>query len=111
MAKIGTLDFTGISGHVYTFNVYPLNYTLPHKEAVYFVTHRTIKADMSVDHVLIYVGETADLTKEFKKHPKEKCFQNETANCICAYWEELGETREKIKEDLLNQYHPPCNDF
>jgi hypothetical protein len=25
MPKIGTLDFTGISGHKYTFNVYPLN--------------------------------------------------------------------------------------
>ena len=111
MAKIGTLDFTGISGHIYTFNVYPLNHKLPQKEAVYFVTHRMIKADTSVDHILIYVGETSDLTKEFQQHSKKACFDSETANCICVYWEENPKTRLKLKNDLLNQYHPPCNDF
>jgi len=111
MAKIGTLDFTGISGHVYTFNVYPMNYLMPSKEAVYFVTHRTIKADSSVDHILIFVGETDNLEKEFINHTKSVCFDKETANCICVYWEDHKNTRKKIKDDLLNQYHPPCNDF
>ena len=111
MAKIGTLDFTGISGHIYTFNVYPMNYQLPAKEAVYFVTHRTIKADSSVDHILIFVGSTDDLAKEFINHTKSKCFDRETANCICVHWEDHANTRKKIKEDLLNHYHPPCNDF
>lgn len=111
MAKIGTLDFTGISGHVYTFNVYPLNHNMPKKEAVYFVTHRTIKADTSVDHILIYVGETANLAKEFENHSKQSCFDSETANCVCVHWEEHEDTRVKLKNDLLDQYHPPCNDY
>ena len=111
MGKIGTLDFTGITGRIYTFNVYPLNYHLTDKEAVYFVTHRTIKADSSVDHILIFVGETEDLAKEFINHTKSVCFDKETANCICVHWEDHKETREKIKDDLLNHYHPPCNDF
>ncbi len=111
MAKIGTLDFTGISGHIYTFNVYPMNYQLSDKEAVYFVTHRTIKADASVDHLLLYVGETENLAKEFINHPKSPSFDKEIANCVCVHWEDHEETRTNIKDDLLNHYHPPCNDY
>ena len=65
MPKIGTLDFTGISGHKYTFNVYPKNREQKEKEAVYVVTHRTIKAVASVDHDVIYIGETSDLKNSY----------------------------------------------
>jgi len=111
MPKIGTLDFTGISGHKYTFNVYPKNREHKEKEAVYVVTHRIVKADGSVDHNVIYVGETDNVKHEFSKHPQEKCFEQETANCICVYWEDHEDTRNKIADDLKNFYHPPCNDF
>ncbi len=111
MPKIGTLDFTGISGHKYTFNVYPISKELKEKEAIYVVTHRTIKADATVDHILIYAGATNNLNKEFENHPKSECFKNEVANCICVYWEDHLDTREKILDDLMKFYHPPCNDF
>ena len=36
MARIGTIDFSGISGHKYTFNVYPIkNDFKKNKGAVY----------------------------------------------------------------------------
>lgn len=111
MPKIGTLDFTGISGHKYTFNVYPKNRDHKEKEAVYVVTHRTIKADASVNHNVIFVGETTNLKSEFANHKKDACFEREVANCICVYWEDHVETRVKIADDLRNFYHPPCNDF
>ncbi len=113
MPKIGTLDFTGISGHRYTFNVYPLNMSFDkkEKEAVYVVTHRIIRADASIDHALLFVGVTDNLKNEFNKHSKSDCFDRERANCVCVYWEEHGDTRIKIKDDLKNLYHPPCNDF
>jgi hypothetical protein len=111
MPKIGTLDFTGISGHKYTFNVYPISKELKEKEAVYVVTHRTVKADTSIDHNLIFAGATDNLKNEFNDHPKAGCFERESANCVCVYWEEHQGTREKIKEDLIGLYHPPCNDF
>jgi hypothetical protein len=109
MSKIGTLDFTGISGHRYTFNVYPLLRAQKGKEAVYVVTRRTVKADTSVDHDLIYIGSSQNLQEEFEHHDLKDCFEKEGANCLCVYWEERTETREKIEDDLLNQYHPPCN--
>lgn len=111
MPKIGTLDFTGISGHKYTFNVYPKNRVHHEKEAVYVVTHRTIKADASVDHNVLFVGETKNLRTVFDSHSKEACFEKEVANCVCVYWEEHSETRTNISDDLKNFYHPPCNNF
>jgi hypothetical protein len=112
MSKIGTLDFTGISGHVYTFNVYPFkNGHLSNKEAVYIVTKRLVKADSHVEHILSYVGETNDLAKEFASHPKAEEFEKDQANSICVYWEDHDDTRAKIKDDLKNHYHPPRNDF
>jgi len=111
MPKIGTLDFTGISGHKYTFNVYPKNRVHKEKEAVYVVTHRTIKADASVDHNVLFIGETDNVKSAFDSHPKSEAFDREIANCICVYWEDHKETRSKICKDLKNFYHPPCNDF
>jgi hypothetical protein len=111
MPKIGTLDFTGISGHKYTFNVYPLNNLTKEKEAVYVVTRRIVKADTSIDHNLIFIGETANLKETFEKHPKVDCFDKEGANCLCVYWEDHADTRLKIASDLMNLYHPPCNDY
>jgi hypothetical protein len=109
MPKIGTLDFTGISGHKYTFNVYPMNREFKEKEAVYVVTHRSVKADTSIDHNLIYVGQTSNLRAEFENHAFAACFDRELANCVCVYWEDHAEPREKIRNDLKDLYHPPCN--
>ncbi|MGF1636944.1 MAG: hypothetical protein ACFCUU_07720 [Cyclobacteriaceae bacterium] len=109
MPKIGTLDFSGISGHKYTFNVYPFNHPFKEKEAVYFVTHRTVRADGSVEHALLFVGEAKDISKAFDPHPLQHCFDREVANCICVHWEDHEVTREKLLADLLNHYHPPCN--
>lgn len=111
MPKIGTLDFTGISGHKYTFNVYPKNREYKEKEAVYVVTHRTIKADATVDHNVIFIGSADNVKNELTDHPKSKCFDREIANCLCVYWEDHKDTRKKIADDLINFYHPPCNDF
>lgn len=111
MPKIGTLDFTGISGHKYTFNVYPKDREHKEKEAVYVVTHRTIKADGAVDHNVIFIGETDNIKQEVENHPREHCFVTEVANCLCVYWEDHVATRSKIADDLKIFYHPPCNDF
>ncbi len=109
MTKIGILDFTGISGHKYTFNVYQLRDGLKEKEAVYVVTRRTIQADTTVKHTVIYAGESSNLKETFNNHPKAGCFEKEGANTVCVYWEDHLRTREKIKADLKNLYHPPCN--
>jgi hypothetical protein len=91
--------------------VYPLNRGFKEKKAVYVVTRRSIKADGSVDHELIFIGETPNLSDAFENHAKSACFEKESANCVCVYWEDHEESRAKISEDLKSFYHPPCNDF
>jgi len=110
MSKIGTIDFTGLSGHVYTFNVYPLKYEFKkEKGAVYVITPRTIKSDGAVEHNILYVGTTNNISTLTESHAASKCLERERANCVCTYWEDNAASRVKINDDLLNQFHPPCN--
>ena len=111
MAKLGTVTFTGASGTEYEFNVYPWGTSF--KEdfgAVYFVTRRTQKQDGGYSHTRIYVGETGDLSTRFDNHHKQACFDRHNKNCVCVYGEQDEDTRLEIERDLINNYHPPCND-
>jgi len=110
MSKIGTIDFAGESGKMYTFNVYSIDHNqFKPKSGVYVVTKRSDKADGKAVHKKLYIGSTEDFSKGFDNHEKRECFLSEGANCICAYWEDSAELREKIVEDLIDNYHPPCN--
>lgn len=110
MSKIGTIDFAGESGRMYTFNVYSIdNNQFKPKAGVYVVTRRTEKPDGKAVHKKLYIGCTEDFSRGFEDHVKMECFRNEGGNCICAYWEDSEELRERVKEDLVDNYHPPCN--
>lgn len=110
MSKIGTIDFAGESGRMYTFNVYSIdNNQFKPKGGVYMITKRTEKADGKAVHRKIYIGCAEDFSNAFEKHDKMDCFHEEEANCICTYWEDSHDLREKIAEDLIDNYHPPCN--
>ncbi len=110
MARIGNIDFSGISGHKYTFNVYPIkNNFSKAKGAIYVVTHRTIKSDGAVDHNLLFIGTSENITSVQGMIKELDCFTREHANCICTYWEDNSKLRVNINDDLINHYHPPCN--
>ncbi len=110
MSKIGTIDFRGITGHKYTFNVYPLkNEFSKEKGSVYVITQRIVKSDGSVDHNLLFAGSTNNIASVKDAVLESDCFIREHANCICTYWEDNPESRAKIDDDIINYYHPPCN--
>lgn len=109
MPKIGTIDFAGESGRMYTFNVYSIDNQLKPKSGVYVVTKRSEKPDGKVVHKKLYIGCTIDFSIGFNDHERMECFKSEGGNCICTYWEDSQELREKIVEDLVDNYHPPCN--
>ena len=110
MSRIGTIDFKGVTGHKYTFNVYPLkNEFDKDKGAVYVITHRVVKSDGLVDHSVLYTGATENISSVQKMVENSECFSREHANCICTYWEDNPASRAKINDDLVNFYHPPCN--
>ena len=110
LSRIGTIDFAGHSGHVYTFNVYPLTHDFgKEKGAVYVITKRIVKHDSSVEHNVLYIGTTDNITSLSEVHKKSPCFAREGANCVCTYWEDNLSTRSSINDDLAIHYHPPCN--
>lgn len=111
MAKLSTVTFTGVSGTNYEFNSYPWGTSFKKDYgAVYFVTKRSKKSDGGYSHTRIYVGKTEDLSTRFDNHHKQDCFDENESNCICVYGEQDEDTRLDIEQDLIDNYHPPCND-
>jgi len=111
MAKLASITFTGKSGTKYEFNAYPwgTNFKKDYG-AVYFVTKRTKNSEGGYSHTQIYVGQTENLSTRFDDHHKQYCFDRHGANCICVYGAQDENTRLKVEQDLINNYHPPCNE-
>ncbi len=109
MAKLGSVNFTGKSGSVYTFAAYPAGTTFNDVGAVYFVTKRSPDGQGGYSHKRIYVGQTIDLSTRFDSHHRQDCFEREGANCICVYVESDEEKQLLIEKDLRVAYDPPCN--
>lgn len=109
MAKLGTVDFTGESGTVYEFNVYPIDTDFKAMGAVYFFTVRLKKGDGHTHAAKIYVGQTGDLSTRFDDHHKMPCIEREGATCICILAEKSEEARLEIESDLIAAYNPKCN--
>jgi len=57
----------------------------------------------------IYIGETNDLSKEFKNHPRLNCFKQH--RIFLVLWIDEGNEKERIKivEDLLPTQNFLCN--
>jgi len=109
MSKISTVNFTGASGTVYSFDVYALSTTFNPIGAVYVITKRTPKPGGGGDHTVIYIGHTGDLSSRFDDHHKANCFSRHYANCICIHVEADEDVRLDIESDLIAAYQPPCN--
>lgn len=115
----GTLDLTGLSGHIYRFTLYTFSSFEDLKEAfrqdfsaLYLFTRRIYSGDNAYNHDLIYLGETGDLSSRFNAHHKEFCIKKHGANCIGIYAANSNETlRRKEESDLLFNYDFPCNDI
>ena len=111
MAKLGTITFTGASGIEYEFGVYEWDTSFKKDYgAVYFVTKRSRNSKGGHSHTEIYVGQTEDLSTRFDSHHKQDCFDHHSANCICVHGEQNEDTRFRIERDLIDNYHPPCNE-
>ena len=106
MAKLGTIDFTGESGKIYTFNVYPADAEFHSKGGVYFLTERVVQPSGEIKHSKVCLGITDDIHQKFNVD-SDKFLAEGKANCICAYWEDHDHLRREIEEDLFKHYHTP----
>jgi len=99
-----TLTLRGKSGTNYEFTVYPWGTQFKPVGAVYAVFRKE-----SDGYVVVYIGQTADLSERFDDHHKQWCFDNHRKSHIGVHLESSEKKRLAIEQDLIANYHPPCN--
>ena len=109
MSKFGTIEFSGKSGKLYSFNVYTIDNEFKPYSAVYCVTHRSSEENGNGFHDKLFFGSTGDISKELDNHDAGSCFESNQANCICTHREENEIARQEIVDDLVGHYDPTCN--
>lgn len=109
--RVGYLTLTGQSGFKYKFAVFPIESSWRCREVIYVVSNRYNKADGSVKHWKIYVGQTDDMPTLFLNHDKFSCFQSHGATHVSILREDMETDREGIVMDILhNGSSWPCNE-
>lgn len=109
MAKVGILTLGGGLGRSYEFEIFPWGTSFNPVTAVYTVTRRVAAKDGSYSHVVVYIGETGDLSTRFDNHHKADAMARHNANCINVLQEGNAEARLRTEADLIAKFNPPCN--
>jgi hypothetical protein len=107
--KIDSLAFTGKSGETYSLRVYVWETRFKALPAVYLVASRSVEPGAVPTYQPLFVGAADDLSKAFKSHPRNDCFQLHYANTIAVLQEQDPAARERIAADLIAALEPPCN--
>lgn len=110
MSATPTIDLKGKSGKTYTFYIYDLNTSFKTVGGVYVFTKATTDTDKSVNHGIIYIGMTDDLSTRFSNHHKKDCYTKKGANRLCVRQVDKEADREAMEKDLITNYNPSCND-
>lgn len=105
MATLGTITLTGASGTKYEFNIYERSTTFKASGAVYVMS----KVNANGKYVIIYIGQTGDLSGRPLNHHKTDCFDKNGADKVFIKSESAEKTRLAIETDLVRAYNPTCN--
>jgi hypothetical protein len=108
MSTRSSINFSGQSGEVFTFDTQEISKTPTIREGVYVVTHRKINVFGFV-HDIVYIGQSVDIASTFSDHYKKACFEKYEADCLCIHAEESESERQRICDDLIERYEPDCN--
>lgn len=95
---------TGDSGEEYDFDVHGLDTPLE-DGGVYAITRRTEDGE----HIVLYIGETGNVSDRQKNHHKSECFDDNGADCLCIHLDRNKTSRLKKEADLMSRYRPVCN--
>jgi hypothetical protein len=111
MGKIGNLTLRGATGAKYAFDVYTFDTEFPALGGIYYISNRIPKANRGGAHVHIFVGQAGDLSRRFDDHRQEHGFRENGANCISVHLDEDANSRLRKEADLIDAYHPICNEW
>ena len=101
MSNQTQINATGASGAVYTFVLWPLNSQFPASGGVYLILKQNI---------VLYVGQTGDLSERFDSHHKKPCWRRHQADRMAVLCVTGENDRLRIETDLIRSYNPVCND-
>ena len=101
MARLGVVSFTGKSGILYKFNVYPLGTAFKKGLcAVYVVTRRKqLKSGATFSHKRIRTSQSEDIRQPLSD--KGESLVARGANCVCVHGEKNRAVRLGIQHDLI----------
>ncbi|SRR5216684_5769768 len=104
-----TIEWTGKSGKAYKHWIYNLAAASSFTRAPgNYVVARETKPDTFAP---IYVGQTADLSERFDNHHKMPCMEKQGATHVCAHTSDANVSVRLAEEaDLVEKWHPACND-
>ena len=109
MGKTGTQNWTGVSGKVYSFEVWTLDTSFNEVECVYIYTKLLNNAWQA-----IYVGQTSQLATRLSQHANgdadsDKCIQRSGATHLHALQLKPESARLDVETDIRNNYKWSCN--
>jgi hypothetical protein len=106
MNKLGTVKFSGLSGHRYEFAAYPLDTVFDEAfSGVFVVTRRRQgKSKRGFTHKRICAGLSDKLRQLLTS--EEQSLSAQGANCVCLHSENDEGAMQKIEQDLLRK--PPA---
>ena len=109
MASLGKTMFKSKTGKRYRFKVFPLGTRFRKISGIYVIAYRACGAEGTHRHKILYVGNTADFSQPFAKHPKAQDLVRLGANCICVQSDKSETSRLKKERDLVAAFSPAGN--
>lgn len=105
MASLGTITLVGETDTKYQFNIYDRSTKFTAAGAVYAMS----KINANGNYVIIYIGQTGDLSSRPLNHHKTDCFDKNGAAKLLIRTEGNEKKRFEIETDLVRKYNPTCN--
>ena len=105
MSKETTVTVKGSSQAAYSFDVYPWGTNFKALGAVYLILKKTPTGTW----VIIYIGQTEDLSCRFSDHHKQACFECHGRTHIGVLIESFENKQLAVEADLIASYPTMCN--
>ena len=100
MANHESISVVGRDGETHRFRTYIWGHEFESVPAVYIVAERRSRDSGVVDYQVLFVGQTDDLSTEFKTHRHHDALVARNANMIGVLVEHDAETRVRLAHEL-----------
>jgi hypothetical protein len=100
MAKRESITVVGRDGETYRFRTYIWGHEFKPLPAVYIVAERQLRDSGVVDYQVLYIGQTSDLSVEFKSHKHSDALLAQNANIVGVLIERDAEKRIRLAHEL-----------